>query len=154
MKKREEDRISSLFWLLVAAGICFGSIKLKLGGLHKPGPGFFPFLAGAILGILSLIVFSRSFKQPSEDTQRALLLISSNGLKMASVIIALILYTLGMSYLGFFFSTLLFLGFLLRYISPQRWTIVVVVSVLGAVISYGVFQYWLDVQLPKGILGF
>ena len=73
---------------------------------------------------------------------------------MACLVFALVLYAIGMNYIGFFFSTLLFLGFLLRSIDPQRWSVVLTVSVLATVISYGIFQYWLDVQLPTGLFPF
>ena len=154
MTKRERDRISALVCLTMAVGICFGSVRLSLGGVHQPGPGFFSFLTGAILGSLSLIVFLKSFKGLIEDEKKAFLPNRKIAKKMLYVFIALTLYTIGMNYLGFFLSTLLFLAFLLRGIEPQRWFVVLTCSMLGAISFYGVFKYWLDVQLPGGILGF
>jgi putative tricarboxylic transport membrane protein len=154
MNNAERNRLSALFWLVLAVAICFGSVRLSLGELHKPGPGFFSFLAGAVLGLLSLFVILQSFKGKPGDEKKALLPNPQRTLKMAYAIIALILYAIGMDYLGFFLTTLLFLGFILRSIDPQRWRVVIAVSVLSTVIAYAVFQYWLDVQLPRGILGF
>ncbi len=154
MKKREKDRMCALFLLVVAIGICIGSVRLSLGELHKPGPGFFSFIAGAILGVLSFLVFLQSFKGLPGDERKAFWPKLQIVLKMAYVFIALILYTIGMEYLGFFFSTLLFLGFLLRGIEPQRWLVVLTCSILGTIVFYGIFKYWLDVQLPGGVLGF
>ncbi len=154
MKKREKDRISALFWVVVAIGICFGSVRLSLGGLHKPGPGFFPFLVGSILGILSFLIFLQSFKALPGDEKRAFWPNPKRSLKMTYILIALILYALGMDYLGFLFSTLLFLGFLLRAIEPQRWSVALSGSILGTILFYGVFKYWLDIPFPTGILGF
>ena len=154
MNRRERDRISTLVWLVVAIGICFGSVRLSLGNFHRPGPGFFSFLSGAVLGILSILVFLQSFKEQSGDTKTAFWPNSRRGLKMAYVVIALVLYAIGMNYLGFSLSTLLFLGFLLRGIDPQRWRVVIAWSVLGTIVSYWTFKYWLDVQLPGGIIGF
>ena len=154
MKKREKDRISALFWVVVAIGICFGSVRLSLGGLHKPGPGFFPFLVGSILGILSSLIFLQSFKALPGDEKRAFWPNPKRSLKMTYILIALILYALGMDYLGFLFSTLLFLGFLLKAIEPQRWSVVLSGSILGTIVFYGVFKYWLDIPFPTGIPGF
>ena len=153
MNKRERDRISTLVWLVVAIGICFGSVRLSLGNFHKPGPGFFSFLAGAVLGILSILVFLQSFKGLSGDEKKAFLSNPQRGLKVVYVFVALILYAIGMNYIGFFFSTFLFVGFLLRGIDPQAWLVVLAGSILGTIIPYGVF-YWLGVQLPVGFLGF
>ena len=154
MNKRERDRISALVCLTIAIGICIGSVRLSLGRVHQPGPGFFSFLAGAILGTLSLIVFLKSLKNLPGEEKKAFLPNRKITLKMTYVFSALTLYTIGMNYLGFFFSTFLFLGFLLRGIEPQRWFVVLICSFLGTITFYGVFQYWLDVQLPGGILGF
>jgi putative tricarboxylic transport membrane protein len=125
-----------------------------LGGLHKPGPGFFPFLVGSILGILSFLIFLQSFKALPGDEKRAFWPNPKRSLKMTYILIALILYALGMDYLGFLFSTLLFLGFLLKAIEPQRWSVVLSGSIFGTILFYGVFKYWLDIPFPTGILGF
>ncbi len=153
MNKRERDRISSLVWLVLALGICIGSFKLSLGAIHRPGPGFFSFLAGAILGILSFLVFiQQSFKGHPADERKCFWPNPQRSLKMTFVIIALILYAIGMNYLGFFISTLLFLGFLMGGVESQRWMVVLTWSILTTVFSYVIFQYWLNVQLPRGIL--
>jgi hypothetical protein len=155
MDKNAKDRGSSLFWMVVALGICFGSLRLGLGVLHRPGPGFFSFLAGSVLCILSLSVFFRSRKaRGSSGKGKEAFLPGLHGtLKMAYVTIALILYAIGMNYVGFFFATILFLGFLLRGIDPQPWWVVVIISILGAITCSVVFQYWLGVQLPCGPFG-
>jgi putative tricarboxylic transport membrane protein len=151
---RNRDRLSSLICLVISALICFGSIKLSLGKPQNPGPGFFSFIAGAVLGILSIAVFLQNFRSPAKEERYFFWLNSRRGLKMTCVTIALILYAIGMNLLGFFFSTILFLGFLLRAIGSQRWSLTVYISILGTTLSYVIFQFWLDVQLPKGIWGF
>jgi len=154
MKKREKDRISALLLVVVGIAICFGSLRLSLGGFHKPGPGFFPFLVGSILGVLSFLIFLQSFKGLAGDDRKAFWPNPPRSLKMSYILIALILYAIGMNYLGFFLSTLLFLGFLLRAIEPQRWPAVLTGSILGTALFYGIFKYWLEVPFPTGILGF
>jgi putative tricarboxylic transport membrane protein len=154
MTKRERDRISSLVCLILSIGICLGSVRLSLGGVHQPGPGFFSFLTGILLGSLSLIIFLKSFKGLPGEEKSPLLPNRRLVRKMVYVLIGLTLYAIGINYVGFFIGTLLFLGFLLRAIEPQRWFIVLTCSILGTVVFYGVFNYWLDVQLPAGILGF
>jgi putative tricarboxylic transport membrane protein len=149
-----KERLSLLMWLAVAAAICFGSVRLSLGALQKPGPGFFPFLAGAVLGLFSLLSLLQSFKGPPEDEKAEVWPKARRALRIASVILALILYAIGMNYLGFTLSTLIFLGFLLRGIDPQRWVVVLAVSIFGTTFSYGIFQFWLGAQLPKGPWGF
>ena len=150
---KNPDRLSGLFWAGVAILICWGSFRLSLGDLRHPGPGFFSFLAGAILGLFSITLFWLSSKRGPQEGKKAFGAPQRTG-QMIWMIIALIVYVLGMKYAGFFFSTLLFLGFLLRGIGRQKWPATISVTILAAVISHFIFQYWLDVQLPRGFLGF
>lgn len=154
MNQRERDRMGAGSLIAAAVGICYGSVRLSLGGFHTPGPGFFSFLAGIILGVLSLISFIQSFKEMPGDERKPFWPNPRRTLKMALVFVALIFYVLLMDPLGFGLTTFLFLAVLLRGIEPQRWSVVFSVSILGVLISYGVFQYWLDMQLPRGFLGF
>jgi hypothetical protein len=63
----------------------------------------------------------------------------------------LFLYPFAMKQLGFFLSTFLFIGFSLKFIEPQKWRVVGVMSVLVAIVCYLLFHVWLQIQLPKGI---
>lgn len=154
MEKRTKDRISTLVCLAVALVICISSLRLSLGNLHRPGPGLFPFLAGALFGVLSILSFLQNFRGLPGEERRAFWPNPQRGWKMVYVIIALILYSVGMKYLGFAPSTFLFLIFLMRGIEPQRWSVILPISILGVIFFYGVFQYWLDIPLPKGIFKF
>jgi hypothetical protein len=66
---------------------------------------------------------------------------------------ALLALLLLMKPLGFTLATVLFVGFLLRAIVPQRWPVVILVTLLTAAISFLVFEVWLQAQLPRGPWG-
>jgi hypothetical protein len=149
----ERERISSLVWFAVGIGICIGSVRFSLGNLHKPGPGFFPFLAGSILGALALVLFFQSFKKPTRGENKDFWINPKRRSKVIYVIGALFFYFVAISYMGFFISTLIFTGFILRAIAPQRWIVVISVSILSTLLSYGIFKCWLGVPLPEGIFG-
>ncbi len=154
MNQREKDRLGAVILVMVAIGICYGSFKLSLGGFRTPGPGFFSFLAGLILGLLSLFCFFMSFRSQPGDERKPFWPHPKRTFKMSYIFIALIVYVFGMHYIGFGLATFLFLGFLLRGIEPQRWSVVIAVSIMGVAVTYGVFQFWLGMQLPTGLLGF
>ena len=148
-----KDRWSSLFWLTAGLLICIGSVRLSLGNPRNPGPGFVPFLAGAILAVLAFIVYLQS-RQPSSSAKEPAPVWTdkTKALKLVMTVIALLAYAVGMEYLGFLVSTILFIGFLLRVIEPRRWPVVILASLLTAVLSYCIFELWLQSQLPKGPL--
>ena len=151
---KKNDRRSSLFWLAAAILICVGSLKLSLGNLGQPGPGFFSFLAGAILALLSIILFLQSRKGGLEEKGKAFWPNPQGARQMIWMVVALLVYVIGMNYAGFLLSTVLFLGFLFRGIGRQGWLTSVSMTVSTSFVAYLIFQYWLDVQLPRGFLGF
>ena len=143
------DLISSLFWFAVAIYFSIeGFISLQLGTLSQPGPGFFPFLGGVVLGLLSLIQLLKSIK--TRDS------ISLPGLTSSKVLLAIgatLAYLLLLEQIGFVTITFLFL-FLLFRLEYKRWVISTALALAGAVSSYALFRLWLKTQLPAGPFGF
>jgi uncharacterized BrkB/YihY/UPF0761 family membrane protein len=65
----------------------------------------------------------------------------------------ILVYGVLLESLGFLLTTFLSMGFLFRVIDPQRWRTVLMGAFFSAVGAYLIFQTWLQVELPKGILG-
>ena len=143
------DLISGLFWLAIAIFFSIeGLIHLKLGTLHQPGPGFFPFWAGVVLALLSLILLFNSLKNRER--------FSLSGLKSPKFLLAtgaILAYLLLLETLGFVTITFLFL-FLLFRMEYKGWVFSAVAALVGAGSSYALFQLWLRTQLPAGPFGF
>ena len=147
------ERWSCLFWIGVAIAICVGSLRLGLGSLHGPGPGFLSFFSGVILGGLGLIVFVISKPSPPQSREKKTMFVKGRIFRVVLTVIDLICYAVAMEYFGFLISTMVFLFILLKVIEPQRWSIAVGGSALGSGISYLIFEVWLKCQLPKGNFG-
>jgi putative tricarboxylic transport membrane protein len=148
---REEG--SSLVWLGLAIIICIGSLRLSLGSFQNPGPGFFPFIAGLVVGVLAATMYfqaRRAAAASAKETKRPLWTNPGGVKKVVLTTIALLVYAIGMGYLGFLISTFIFFVFLLRTIEPQRWGLVILESLLASGISYVIFEIWLQAQLPRG----
>jgi hypothetical protein len=143
------DLASSLFWLAIAIFFCLeGFINLKLGTLRSPGTGFFPFLGGVVLGLLSLVLLLNSLKNRGT--------LSLSGLKSPRLLLvtgAILAYLLLLETFGFVTITFLFL-FLLFRIAYRGWVFSAVSALLGAFATYALFQLWLKTQLPTGPFGF
>jgi putative tricarboxylic transport membrane protein len=144
-----KDLTSSLFWLAIAIFFAVdGFTRLKLGTLHQPGPGFFPFWAGVVLALLSLISLFRSLKKRD--------MLSLSGFKSPKLLLvtgALLAYLLLLDTLGFLTVTFLFLLLLFR-LEYRRWGFSAVLALIGAGSSFAIFQLWLKTQLPAGPFGF
>ena len=156
----KKDSWLSVFWIVCALLICVGSYRLSLGSLSDPGPGMFPFLAGAALGVLSIIEWwniSRAYRKSMRTLAQTVEPLFANrlgALKAAAIIAALLIYSLTMEHLGFILSTTLFIAFLLWLVERQRWYVIVVGSVVSSLTTYLVFKVWLDTALPVGLFGF
>ena len=170
-----KDSLLSAFWIVCAGLICVGSYRLSLGSLSDPGPGMFPFIAGAALGVLSIVEWSnirlahrRLARAPaqtqgdhaggshvaSHEAVEPLFTSRLGAYKVAAVLVALLIYALTMEYLGFILSTTLFIAFLLWLVERQRWYVIVFGAVLSSLATYLVFKVWLETALPIGLFGF
>ena len=149
------DVISSLFWIAVGLTFCIGSLEFGFSRMGTIGGGFFPFLAGMILISLSfiLLVTALAGKKNNEPVKEKFLPQPDSWKKLLLALLALFTYVLVLKYLGFFLTTFLFMIFLLRFIEPQRWPVVLTAAILTSAAAHIVFNLWLKVQLPTGILG-
>ena len=138
--------------MIVSAGTVFLSSKLPFGGFATPGAGFLPFSVGVLMFLLSLILFIQSFSKGGEG-RKALWAKGGTG-RVLLILLSLVLYGLILEKLGFILTTFLLMGFLLLAIGKVRRSVVVLLSLISSLGCYGVFQVWLNVQLPKGIFGF
>jgi putative tricarboxylic transport membrane protein len=148
------DNLSSIFWMAVSLLIMYSSFKLKLGNLVHPGPGFLPFMAGLILCVLSILVFLIGGRGAHDGKARSIrqLWEGMNWSKTIVVTVALLLYPLIFTHLGFLLTTTLLLIFLLRAIEPVRWFVAVGGALMASFVSFAVFALWLQVQLPRGMI--
>jgi len=151
MKNR--DLLSSLFWLAMGAGVCYGGYDLEVGTLHDPGSGFMFFWVGIIMIGLSLIVFIRALREKGKAGEAKVLWSQVKWRKNVYVLAALFLYAYAFSSLGFILSTVLLLIFLFKAVEPQRWAVAIAGAFLSTLTSYAVFHLWLGTQLPRGFWG-
>lgn len=151
MKSR--DTISSLFWMAMGVGICYGGVDLELGSLRDPGSGFMFFWVGVVMIGLSLSILIRATKKMAVAGELKVLWTEIRWKKIVSVLAVLFLYAYAFSFLGFILSTILLLIFLFKSVEPQRWLWAILGAIISTLAAYGIFRLWLGSQLPKGLLG-
>ncbi len=148
------DQVSSGIWFFIGLTICVAALQYKLGSLSSPGSGFMPFLSGLAIGLFSIIGFIHASIRKHRGELWDSLLHGLRWEKALIIIVSLFAYGLVLKPIGFCLSTLLFIGFLLRVIVPQRWLWVAGGSLMITLASYIIFEVFLKAQLPKGPLGF
>lgn len=150
-KKQFEIFFSSVI-LVTSIWVMTESIKMSLGNLREPGPGFLPFYAAAIMGVLTLInlikiIFSAVPSVPVFESFANLRLL------LYTIIIAL-LTALFFESLGFIIMTTFFLILTLKFVGRESWFRILRITLFILIFSYLIFIVLLNIQLPMGPLNF
>lgn len=144
--------IANVFWLVLSVAVCLESWRLDVGGLHTPGPGFLPFYAAILLGVLALISLIQTLKKtegPATGIWGGV-----RWFKLVFMLASLFIYVLLLNLLGFVLATFLLLLVLFRVIEPYGWKMVLISSLLTITGTYFFFVVLLESRLPRGLLGF
>jgi hypothetical protein len=150
---KRSDLATGSLWLIFSLGAALESYRLGLGHVRAPGPGFVPFVIALCFAALSALLLAKNLAatsrgraaEPNEGEQR-------NALKVLSVIGALLLYVFSFETAGFIITTFLLISFLLKITGELRWLTIVTTAALATIVTYALFNVWLRVQLPAGLL--
>lgn len=133
------------FFLLLGLGAIIGAVRLQIGTPREPQPGFFPFLAGVGLAILSGLLIVQDLRgrssagEPFADLRRPLL-----------AVLALIAFVVLLDPIGYVLATAALATALLLVLGGRLgWGTATLIIVLAAG-SYGLFDRLLNVPLPRG----
>lgn len=149
----QRELISSIILLLIAMVILIESGRLPFGSLRSPKMGFFPFILGILLGILSLFLLVQAIKEKEKRGSSAR--VRSQGLKRVSMTLGSVLaFIFLLEPLGYIISTFVLMAFLLLVIGSQKWWIAILVAFISSVVSFLIFGLLLGASLPAGILGY
>jgi len=145
--KNTGDAAGSLFLFLLGLGAVIGAIRLKVGSPTEPQPGFFPFLGGLSLIVLSTIIFFKGWIGQSQkkvvfgEVGRPVLLLV--------VMIALVAVLDSVGYvIGTFIASVL----ILRILNVKSWRVLLLTSLCLSIGTYILFDKLLGIELPVGIL--
>jgi putative tricarboxylic transport membrane protein len=148
------DQLSSAILFFVGVLIIIFSIPYEIGEIHAPGTGFLPFYTGITICLLSILVFLEGAAKRREGTKWDNPFKKLRWDKPLVVMAGLATFVFILDHLGFILSSALLVGFLMRCIQPQKWSVVLLGAVFTSLVTYLVFQIWLGAQLPAGILSF
>ena len=151
------NQVSAIFCSALGLAVIYGSYQLGQVMPNNPGAGFLSFWCGIVLVGLSLLVFVQGWLAQQPPGRAGSLRKFWAGMKWHKgvyVVLALLLYTLTFSSLGFSLSSMVMLAFLFKVVEPQKqsWSVAIGGAVVTSLLSFLIFARWLDVQLPRGIL--
>jgi putative tricarboxylic transport membrane protein len=156
-KVEHRDLWSSLFWAGIGVIFCVGGLQYGFGSAGVPGPGFLPFLVGAVLfGLSLLLLFLSILRRGADLSIRGVTTDASAKEKAKRILLvlgALLFYVIAFERLGFLITSVVFMIFLIR-LNLREWRFVLLAAFSFTAFVYILFKLLLRVPLSQGIFGF
>jgi hypothetical protein len=147
MMRKVGDILVGIFFIFIAIVFTVGGIRLRIGTPTEPQPGFFPFLGGMTLMILSGILLFREWQGKSSGTQALGKLWGP-----LILIVGLAVYVAALEIAGYIVATTILSAIVLRILEAKSFWVLSVISLILGVGSYFIFDGLLGVPLPVGVL--
>ncbi len=145
------DLTGGVFVTLLGAGVLFFSRDLHYHAEDIPGPGFLPFWLGlGLLGCGLLITLKAS---KGVDRKKGEFWLPKTRY-VGYMLITLVITFLFVPVLGLTLCLALLTGFTTRLMGRHSWGLCLVLAVITGLGIRLVFGHWLDIPLPKGLVGF
>ena len=152
----KSDFFSGSILLIFGVIIFIGSMGYPFGEIDNPGAGFVPRIASLILIVISLSIIIIAYKKymgrkggapyktffSTRDAPKRIILACA----------FLLAYRLSFPILGFMPTNFLFFLFVTRSLGNFRWRISFIFSFLSTLMAYLLFQVFLKIRMPPGIL--
>lgn len=151
---RKGDRVFAVICLGLGFWLIIESLQFDYLSKFGPGPGFEPFWLGVLLALLAVFLFIDTIRRKGRKEDEKTMLPGWKSLgRLASIMLAMAGFALVVEVLGFTLSVFLFVTVLLFFLEGLGLPKSVFYGVMFSGFIFLVFQYWLGVELPKGLLG-
>jgi len=145
--KNKGDVVGSLFLFFLGIGAVIGSIRLHVGSPTEPQPGFFPFLGGISLIVLSSVIFLKAGVGQSQKK----VVFGEVGRPVLLLVVMIALVAV-LDRVGYVIGTFLASGLILRTLNVKSWRVLLLTSLCLSIGTYILFDKLLGIELPVGIL--
>ncbi|HEX5094100.1 MAG TPA: tripartite tricarboxylate transporter TctB family protein [Burkholderiales bacterium] len=137
-------------FLLLGAIVIFDSVRLGARwGANGPQPGYFPFYLGLLICFASAVNLGRALTRLRGAANKPFVGVEQLKLVLA-VLVPSAVYVGLVGWLGIYVSSILFVGFFMRWLGKYAWWKVAAVSLGNSLFFYLVFEVWFKIPLPKG----
>ncbi len=148
------DRVFGMICLGLSLWLIIEARRYEYLTRFTPGPGFAPFWVGVLLGLFSLYLIVDSYIRKNKEKDEKQVLPGRSSLqRIGLIIIILVGYTLVLMPIGFLLSTLTLAFLLLYFLEKYSIGKSLLYSAIFSGGAFLLFQYWMEVELPKSWLG-
>lgn len=142
--------VAALAFALGAIAAYDGSRIGSGWGIEGPQAGYFPFYIGLIICLTSAVLFVRALWDKAKA--REMFVARGQILLVLKMLVPSILYVVGISFLGIYVSSTLYIAFFMRWLGRYAWIKTLPVAFGVSVAFFLLFEVWFKVPLPKGPL--
>jgi putative tricarboxylic transport membrane protein len=147
------DLVTAAVLMLLSGIVIYDALRLGTGwGNEGPQSGFFPFWLGALLALVSVVLFVQALRRRSEKA-----FVTGDRfvpvLKVLAPLAGFVVLTDPPGPwpgLGLYVAAGLYLGFYMRWVGRHHWHTVVALASAVPVITFLIFETWFLVPMPKG----
>lgn len=152
--KMRRDMVTGIVGLLTCVFFCFMTLQVRQPAkLLEPGPRLLPFVALFLIGISSIALIIRGYKDRAKEEKPYFP--KGGVLKVTKSFLMLVVYAVAMTYLGFVsttpFATAAFI-YDLKGNSEVKPVSTVIISVVVTAVLYAMFVFAFQIKLPAGVL--
>ena len=152
MKKAPAFKLESFFvflLLVLGSGISVISWSYGFGSLRQPGPGLYPFFIGVAIAVFSLVILISELRSETSKPLRD----KEGAQTLVLMTVTFCFWIVAMPLLGYAVVSLLATYAFCKIMKLEGWWKPLAVSAGTALSIYVLFDYWLYIDLPRGILG-
>ena len=137
--------------LLIGLGIAISVVSwgYGFGSARQPGPGLYPFFIGLAIAIFAVSLLANA----SQIQVQAARTDAAQAKTLALMTLTFCAWILAMPLLGYVLVTLLVTYAFCKIMNLEGWIKPLALSLGTALFIYLLFDYWLYIDLPRGILG-
>ncbi len=148
-KRFSAEAVFDLLLAVCGAAIMAVSLSYGFGTFRRPGTGLFPFFIGLALFLFSALLLPAALRAP-----KAAASFDGGRIKIFLLMVAAFcLWILLMPLLGYVAVTLLVTCGVCKIMGLEGWRKPLLLSFGTGLFIYILFDYWLYIDLPRGIFG-
>jgi hypothetical protein len=143
--KSQKDFWSGLMFVVTGVGFAVGALNYSFGSSARPGPAYFPFGLGALLGVLGVFIVVKSLLAGGRDGDP----VGSIAWRPLAIIVgAVALFGLLLPRLGMFVSLPLLVITAALAGDEFKWMEAIVSALVLTAFSWVIFIYGLSLTIP------
>ncbi|MDZ4164119.1 MAG: tripartite tricarboxylate transporter TctB family protein [Smithellaceae bacterium] len=151
---KKGDRVFSIICLGLSLWLILESQKFNYSSKFGPGPGFLPFWLGIILASIALYLLVSTFRGERRKEMDEPRLPGWGSLSRIGLIMLIMAgFALFVNSLGFILTVFFFVSMLLFVLEGDGFVKSLFYGVMFSAVVFLIFRYWMELDLPKGLLG-